>query len=67
MGVTVKELDLPLPPGDTFRTIGVMGEACEAAGQVNCRCDEVRNTSEFRDKVTAIFPNLTRYQVMGAI
>ncbi|XP_035711076.1 uncharacterized protein LOC118436667 [Folsomia candida] len=62
-GLSVKRLDVPFPPGDRFRF--VPGVKCECGGGRFCTCFEWQDSSEFWDRVVAIFPNLVRYAAMG--
>lgn len=57
-GLSVKQLDVPFPPGDKFRLVTVT--ECECGREIGlCEC------FEFWDRVVAVFPNLVRYAAMG--
>ncbi|OXA49755.1 hypothetical protein Fcan01_15975 [Folsomia candida] len=66
-GVTVKELDVPFPPGDKFSVIKkkISSGSCTRGPTGLCECGEERDSSEFWDRVAAIFPNLVGYAAMG--
>ncbi|XP_035701287.1 uncharacterized protein LOC118433461 isoform X2 [Folsomia candida] len=61
-GIRVKYLDIPFPPGDSFRLTPAAKCNCEKA-RVLCECVEVKSYSEFWDRVVEVFPNLEIYKV----
>ncbi|OXA47545.1 uncharacterized protein LOC118437458 [Folsomia candida] len=66
-GLTLKRLDVPFPPGDRFRVVTETDCECGRGDYGSCECFEWRDSSEFWDRVAAIFPNLGRYQGIGGI
>ncbi|XP_035701308.1 uncharacterized protein LOC118433475 [Folsomia candida] len=62
-GIRVKYLDIPFPPGDSFRLTPATKCNCGKA-RVLCECVEMKSSSEFWDRVVEIFPNLERYEVI---
>ncbi|OXA63189.1 hypothetical protein Fcan01_00180 [Folsomia candida] len=64
-GESVKYFDVALPPGDKFKLMRIeecVGKCGKRFG--HCECFEWKDSTQFWDRVLAVFPNLVKYAIM---